>query len=162
YALPALLLAGKLIIDGRVSRTMRLLLLACSLITSVAIFSSANRSGWLGALQIGVMLYAFGRRQIRTALVVAVLAAGTYYLMIHYSSTLAFEHRVNQTLEGYYSDQLRKDLLIHSFQIGLENPILGVGPMRLPYEMATHMRLAVEFVDAHNVFGHVFGGSGLF
>ena len=92
YVLPAVLLASYLFLDRSTSRWLRIALVACVLATTVAVFSSANRSGWLGVLLIAVMLYG-QRRRLRTTLLLAVLAAGTYYKLTRFSSTTALEYR---------------------------------------------------------------------
>jgi O-antigen ligase len=48
-------------------------------------------------------------------------------------------------------------------EIGLENPIIGVGPQVLPYEIARYKTAGYNagISEAHNVYAHVIGGSGL-
>lgn len=159
YALPALLLAAHVALEAGTSKLLRILLSACILVILLAIFDSANRSGWLGAFVIAVMLYARGRR-IRATLFVAVVTAAVYSLVVRYGSTDVVEDRLEQTRGGYKSDELRKELVITAFQVGLDHPIMGVGPQHLPAELARRLRLEYATVDPHNVVGHVVGGSG--
>ena len=159
YVLPAVLLASYLFLDRSASRWLRVALAACALVTIVAIFSTANRSGWLGVLLIAVMLYG-QRRRLRTTLLLAVLAAGTYYGLTRFSSTTALEYRWELTLSGYSSDELRRELFTTALEIGLEHPFLGVTPQRLPFELAHRVGFILPSVDPHNVVGQIVGGCG--
>ena len=162
YALPAILLAGFIIL--RMPRTriaVKALLGLAAMCCLVAIFMSGNRSGYLGAVVIGLLL--FKDRKIRGLLLVGAVIGAIVLVITSYGSTKVLDQRIKQTQEGTSSDRLRKALLINCIQVGLENPILGASPQGLP--LAIGRRLQLEFhkdiVDPHNVFGQVIGGCGL-
>ena len=160
YVLPPILLACFLAMEKETPRWLRVLYVALSAVTVVAIFSSANRSGWLGVLAIAVLLY--GRRhRLRATLFLAVVGLASYLLLTQYFSTTTLEYRWEQTMGGIQSDELRRELLTTALQIGLENPILGISPQRLPEELAYRLGTLMPTVDPHNVIGHLVGGSGL-
>jgi O-antigen ligase len=169
YVLPALLLAIVLVLDSTALRTLRIVSAACAVVIGVAIFSSANRSGWLGAICIGIMVYGRSRR-LRSTMLMGVIAFSVYYAVIHYTDPGVVSRRVNQTEEGYSGDTVRMELVSQSLRIGMENPLLGVSPSGLPRELGKRMpRDAVvihsmgdiKFVGSHNVILQILGGSGV-
>jgi O-antigen ligase len=160
YALPALLIGGHYVLEpNRSARWVRFGLLACMLVTLLAVFSSANRSGWLGAVLIATMLFIRGR-SLRTTLLVLALAIAAYMLVVNFSGTDVIEYRIDLTKRGYSSDQKRSELLTESLEIGLENPLLGISPLRLPYELARRIRFESDVIDPHNVLALLVGGTG--
>ena len=84
------------------------------------------------------------------------------YTIAHFGSTVILNERLKQTVEGTKSDDLRKDIIITCVQIGLENPIIGVSPQGLSAEIGRRLsvRYRDNFIDAHNAFAHIIGGSG--
>jgi O-antigen ligase len=161
YSLPALLVGGHLLLEQSTSaRWVRPVVLACMLLTVVTIFSTANRSGWLGVLIIATMLFLRGQN-LRTSVIVLLLAFVAYLLVVNFSATDVIEHRIDLTRGGYQSDRGRTELIQESVQIGLENPLLGVSPQQLPYDLARRMRVPGDAIDPHNLFGLIAGGCGL-
>ena len=167
YVLPPLLLAGFLTFDTTVSKRLRLVLIGCMLIIIVALFTSGNRSGWLGAIFIGIMFYGRGRR-IRSTVLLCILAFGAYYTIVNYLSPKIFEQRVQKTIDSSQSDAARPLLLTTSLEIAFENPLRGVSPQGLQLELArrlpTHAVWAGKrlVVDSHNVVMDILGGCGIF
>jgi len=161
YALPAVLLGGSVVLDPRASRWLRVVLSATVMLISFAVFSTANRSGWVGVILIGLMLVSRGRR-VQGMVLVAVVAGGIYMFVGRQESTRnVLQHRYDQTVGRNYSDTMRKRLFYAALEIGLEHPFLGVGPTRLPYYLADRLKNSMDGIDSHNVFGHLVGGSGL-
>ncbi|HEV2973123.1 MAG TPA: O-antigen ligase family protein [Pirellulales bacterium] len=163
YALPALLLAGYLVLRIKPkSKVLLTLSVVCSLAVLVAIFMSGNRSGYLGAVLVALLLVR--ERKIAGVLLVGMVVAAIAYYLINHGSTEILERRVNQTVEGNSSDTLRINLLKACVKIGLANPIAGVSPGNLPDEIRHNMATGhVEevIVGPHNVFGLIIGGNGL-
>ena len=95
YVLPALLLALNLLLDRTAPKTLRIILAACTLIMTVAIFSSGNRSGWLCAVCIGIMMYGRGRR-LRSAIMMSIIVFSVYYAVVHYTGETVVERRVSR------------------------------------------------------------------
>lgn len=158
FALPALLLAGYIATRMRtVPMAVKATLVACTLPTIVVIFMSANRSGYLGCVVVGFLL--FWDRRGRGMLVVAAVAGAVVLWMSNYGDTRAFDERMKLTVEGSDSDSLRIEIILASIATALENPIMGVSPNDLPLVLGR--RLDATMVDPHNVFGHVAAGSGL-
>jgi len=163
YALPAILLAGHVILDRTASRRLRAALALAILPAIYTIVSGANRSGWLGLVVIAAMLFN-GRglgRKLQAALVVATIGVFTYVLLTEYGGTDIVEYRVERTLQGYSSDQERRHLLLAAFQVGLEHPLLGVSAQGLSRELAARLHTDMGDVDPHNIFGHLFGAGGI-
>jgi hypothetical protein len=164
FALPTLLLAGFICIRlTTVPLFVRGLLLACCTLAVAAIFMSGNRSGYLGAVVVGAML--FWDRRGRGMLLVAAVGGAIALWMVNYGDTATFNERMKQTVEGNESDENRIEILKTCAKLALENPIIGVSPQRLPFEIGrnTHQKQShhMNFLDSHNVFGHVAAGSGL-
>jgi hypothetical protein len=164
FALPAILVAG--FISSRMTSVpivTRGLLAASALPALAAIFMSANRSGYLGAALIGLLL--FWDRRGRGMFMVAAAAGAIMLWMSSYGNTTVFDERMRQTVEGTHSDDLRVAIITSCAWIALENPIIGVSPSGLPWEIGRrtnvgHVHL-MSRLDSHNVFGHVAAGSGL-
>lgn len=163
YALPAVLIAGFVLLDRTSSRRLRVMLGLTLLPTVFTVVSSANRSGWLGLVVISAMLLG-GRglgRKLQAALLLATIGITTYALMTEYGAMDVVEYRVEQTLEGYQSDEVRRDLLVTAFKVGLEHPLLGASPQGLYRELAKRLHSDMGDVDSHNIFGHLFGAGGI-
>ncbi len=162
FALPAVLLAGYIVLNLKIPVVFKTIFVGTTVPTLVAIFLSGNRSGWLGAVLVGVML--FWNRRGKGFLLVCVLAAIVGFWIVKFGSTGALQERVQKTVEGYQSDTLRRNLVVICLEIGLENPLIGVGPQMLSLEIGrrsiTDYNVGVN--EAHNVFAHVLGGSGVF
>lgn len=169
YILPSLFLSLNLVVDRTAPKALRIVLAACTLVMTVAVFSSANRSGWFGAILIVLMMYGRGRG-IRSWILISVMALAVYYGVVHYTGTAEFQRRVTQTEEGYSGDTVRLDVVSQSLIIGLENPFLGVSPSGLSRELAKrlpneaiviHSVRDAKFVGSHNVILQLVGGAGL-
>ncbi|MCU1267783.1 MAG: O-Antigen ligase [Acidobacteria bacterium] len=168
YILPSLFLSLNLVLDRTAPKALRIILAASTVVMTVAIFSSANRSGWLGAIFIGLMTYGRGRGR-RSGILMSVIVFSTYYAVVHYTGSGEVERRVTQTEEGYSGDMVRLDVASQSLSIGLENPVLGVSPSglsrelgrRLPREAAViHSLGDARVLGPHNAILQIIGGSG--
>ncbi len=160
YTLPAILMAAHLLLDKTTTKWVRLPL-AASVIASVAgIFASANRSGWLGVALIGLLMFG-GKQRVKASIAIVLLACASYWALNRFSSTGTFEYRVEQSVQGYSSDELRLRLITTSFEIALAQPILGASPRRLPFELAKRAKVRALAIDPHNVLAFVAGGCGL-
>jgi hypothetical protein len=159
YALPMLLLAGTFILHSALAPRVRLALTVCVLLTVVAIFSTANRSGYLGVVFVAVVLAARHRR-LRDVVVLVVIGVFVVWGLQGFGSTEAFDYRLEQTRVGYNSDRLRSEAFREAIRVGLAHPALGVGPQRLPDELAGKVGFRGDAIDSHNVVGHVVGGAG--
>lgn len=162
YALPAVLIAGSVLLDRKASPRLRIVLALTLLPTVFTIVSSANRSGWLGLVVIGAMLLGGSGlgRKLQATVFLATLGIVTYALITEYGAMDVVEHRIEQTVEGYSSDEARRDLLLTAFKVGFEHPLLGASPQGLARELATRLRSNMGEVDSHNIFGHLFGAGG--
>jgi O-Antigen ligase len=178
YALPAVLLAFYIALrfDWKQvafrRRWLWLPTLACAALAGYAILTGSNRSGYLGLAFIVFELFVYALISPRFKIVgrasawllISAVTAAVIGLLIWRQATQAFERRFEQTEEGTQSDRLRWDLTITSVRIGLENPVSGVTPQQLPYELGR--RLGTKYQDAsavietHNVFAHLIGGTG--
>ncbi|HEX3725632.1 MAG TPA: hypothetical protein VHV08_05290, partial [Pirellulales bacterium] len=103
FALPAMLIAGFIYLRMPVvPAVIRNLFVICTLPALLAIFMSANRSGYLGAALIGLML--FWDRRGKGLLLVGILAAAVAFLMVHFKATEVFDRRMKQTIGKNESD----------------------------------------------------------
>jgi len=161
YALPAMLLAGAVLVQKRHSTLLiNGILAVCTFGPLVVIFMGANRSGWLGCALIALMLMILRGFNARGVVIVGVLGYATYFAITNFGTTSVFEFRVKQTLEGSTSDVNRKALVIAALKIGMDNPVVGVSPQQLPFELGREMESG-EYSAPHNVLGQLVGGSGL-
>ncbi|MBK8169295.1 MAG: O-antigen ligase family protein [Sandaracinaceae bacterium] len=162
FALPAILLGGHFFLDPTpTNKFVRWFVGGSVLLIVFAIFSSGNRSGWLGVGIVFVSFMGIPRRRLKGFTWVALAAAGVAYAVLHYGNSLVLENRIEGSRAGYLSDDLRRDLFSNAILIGLENPMFGVTPQRLPFELAHRVHFHLSAVDPHNVFGFIVGGSGL-
>jgi O-Antigen ligase len=164
FALPAMLMAGYITTRMRkVSVFIKGLLIACTVPALAATFLSANRSGYLGAVVIGFML--FWDRRGRGMLIVGAVAGGMVIWMANFADTRVFDERMKQTMEGNDSDDTRVAILGACLQIVSENPILGVSPSEVGFEIGRRVQVGhghhLNYLDSHNVFAHIIAASGL-
>lgn len=163
FTMPAVMLCGYAALDRRTPVWLKWAGIAAILIMLVQTFSTAGRSGWLGMFVVGGLLLFSGRgNRLRATLAVVVVGTLGYFVVEQFSDLNLVSFRWNQTVTGQTADRLRVQLLLGGLQMGLDNPIVGVSPQMVAFEMPKyidHQQLA--YVDAHNVFGYVCGGSGL-
>ncbi len=164
YVLPALLLMTAQILNERKHKFLRVLLIVLSLFTVYTIFSSANRSGWLG---VGVILL-FGLLStglsFRRVVMIGVLALGSASIIYGSSRPRnVIETRMNDAYDRDESDQLRRKLILASLQVLIRNPILGASPDRLHRELPKYLNVRGHGlkVNTHNLFAFLFGAFGL-
>jgi O-antigen ligase len=165
YLLPPILLGGLLVIDRNTPKLLRLALAAAAVVMAVNILMSTNRSGALGVVFAGLLLLARGR-SVRAAAAVGVLVAGAYFTLDYFEGFKAIDAQIETTVGGdeyKTADKVRPTLIWNSIVLGLENPILGVSPQQLQWELARTPGLIMKFnfVEPHNVVAQLIGGSGL-
>lgn len=161
YVLPAMLLGAHLGLDPSTSKRMRITLAVCLLIMVVAIFSTGNRSGYLGVVLIGFMLLVRRGNIVRSVALLSLVSVGGYVFMTQFGDTRVLERRLAQTRDGYESDDLREGLFRESMKIGMESPLVGIGTYELQTELARRLRTRSPRIDPHNTIGLLFGGGGL-
>ncbi len=162
FALPALLLAGFICLRmPTVPLVIRAILVVGALPSVVVIFMSANRSGYLGCFLVALML--FWGRWGRGLILVGLFAVATAAWLIQSGATEVFDRRMQQTVEGNESDDYRIEILKSCLAIGLENPLIGISPQEINSELGrrTSVLHGSSYVEAHNVFGHIFAASGV-
>jgi O-antigen ligase len=159
YLLPIMLIASYLLLHRMTSLSTKIVLGVAIATMSVSIFASTNRSGYLGVLLIVVMLASRGRR-LRAIAGIALVAGLSYYVLDRYRSTDVFSMRVEQSLEGYSSDPMRMQLVPESLKLGLDHPFFGMSPQWLPVHLRERIDVEADYLDAHNVLGHLIGGCG--
>lgn len=162
FALPAILMSGYIALRmDTVPKSIKALLVASMLPALAAIFMSGNRSGYLGALVVGLML--FWDRRGKGLLLVGFISAAVAFWIVQYGSTKVLDEKVNETVKGYEGDRVRKDILWTCLDIGMENPIIGISPQVLPFEIGRRLSLRHNYqvIEAHNIFAHLFGASGV-
>jgi hypothetical protein len=157
YLAPALLLAGYTALDRRTATPwLKIALFLAALFMVAATFTSGNRSGWVAALLIGLMLLVSSGRWLMACILVTVLGLATYFYMTHFGATQGFDWAWEKTVSGNKSDSLRVELFLAAMQVAFENPVLGVSAHRLPYELAR----TTYATESHNVVAHLAAASG--
>jgi hypothetical protein len=165
FTLPGVFLGAYLLIKAVAQKRFVkvVTLLALLFFTVISIFLSGNRSGWLGLAIIAFSIFFVIGLKIRTV-VVGVLLVLLSYLAVEYYASDIFERKRKQTTEGYSSDEGRQLLMVHSLQVGIEHPILGVGMDELHRQMAQRLkinRFGVKMMDTHFLPGYIIGSSGI-
>lgn len=160
FTLPALLLGAWLAFDQNTTRLTRWVMASSSIVIAVVLFARSNRSGWLGVGIVVLMILARRASLTRYIKLVVVAAVAATVLQTVFT-TEVFKGRVDQMVEGHTADKLRGNLILEGFKIAVENPVLGVGPQVLPYELAKRFAWHNEFLESHNLLAGVAGGSGL-
>jgi len=162
FALPAMLLSGYIVLHFKtLPVVVKGLFVGCTIPALAAIFMSGNRSGYVGAVLVGLML--FWDRRGKGLLLVGAIAAIVAFWIVQFGSTKVLDERLKQTVQGTESDNLRRELLVICLDIGLENPLVGVSPQTLPFEIGRRIgaKQHVRVLEPHNVFAYIFAGSGL-
>lgn len=161
YALPTLLVSGYICTRWKdVPKIVRAMLVVGMLPALAAIFMSGNRSGYVGAVLVGLMI--FWDQRGRGMLLVGAVALMVVLIIVKFGSTETLDRRINQTIEGNKSDDLRVAIIQACADIAIENPLIGVSPQQLPFEIARKVETSNwTQLDSHNVFGHIAGASGL-
>lgn len=159
YALPVILFAGFMILHFRTGLWTRLLVAGTVVSTAFLLFSGGNRSGWGGMLLIATLL-AVQTRRWRAVMVVGVLSLVSYATFTFLGTRQTFDYRIEQTRQGYASDQQRVGLFSTAMDIAIDNPLFGTTPQELNYELAKRMRSDLPQLDTHNFVGYIAAGSG--
>ncbi len=162
YALPAILMAGFVCIRWKgVPLLIKGVMVACVLVELSAIFMSGNRSGYLGAVIVGIML--FWDQRGKGLLLVGAVAVTIIAVVVGTGRTEVFDRRLDQTVKGNEADDLRVEIARACLKMTMENPVIGVSPQRLPIEIARNVEHShMPKLLAHNVFAHLAAGSGVF
>lgn len=160
YYLPGILLATWAWTIKPVQGWLRWAMMASVLFLSLTALIGGNRSGWLGVGIVGLGALSWGR-SMRVFSAIAITSICIYVAFDRVISADVFRERWRQTTEGYSSDELREQLFETSLEIGLENPLLGLGPFGLQAELAHRLIPNAPNVDPHNAFGAIIGGAGL-
>jgi len=160
YSLPPVLLGGLLMMDKSIATWLRIFLGLSVTIISVAILTSANRSGWLG-LGVIVMLLMLQGNFFRSAIIFGIVGLASFAVLTSVFSTEILETQLETTAQGDTTDMMRVRLLMTALIIGVENPILGASPQGLYFELAERVGGHHGILDPHNVVAHLIGGTGL-
>lgn len=159
YALPIALLAGFSLVHFSNGKVARLLLTGAIISSAFILFTGANRSGWGGIVLIGALL-AVQTRKWRALAVIGAVALMSYAAFAWWGTSTTFNHRVEQTTEGYSSDELRMNMFSTAVEIGVENPVLGLTPQGLGKELARRLGGDLPELDTHNFLAYIIGGCG--
>jgi hypothetical protein len=158
YSLPPLLLAGTLLFEKK-GRKYWIWLLPGIMMIVVATFSSGNRAAWLGVVMI-LLMQLCRPKTIRIIPFVILLGAAGYFAVSFFGDKEIVRVRYEESLHKNKSDDLRLQLFLTAFKIGFENPILGVAPQYVHFQLAREIHYKTG-IDAHNVFGYIVAGCGL-
>jgi hypothetical protein len=161
YALPPVLFGSYILMRNRSEPMLiKAVMAAAVLLIALCLCLNTNRSGWIGLALIMAMLSY--EKSFKAAIIFAALGSVVLAIVMMFYSTRHLERRVEQSKELSSSDAMRRDLIIQSILIGLENPMLGVSPKNLHIELANRLGWAdTPGIDTHNVYGHIIGGCGL-
>jgi uncharacterized membrane protein YuzA (DUF378 family) len=160
YALPCVLMSGFILLRfKRIDLSVRCLLWGGALAAILGISLNLNRSGWLGLALIGALL--MYERSMKASLIYSVVGLVVGAAMTLFFDMSHVQERIAATRQGLNSDDMRWKLIVYSFEIGLENPLLGVSPHGLELELAARFGAPGSLVETHNVYAHIFAASGV-
>lgn len=164
YALPALLIAGAFVVDQRCPKWMRGIFALSSAAIAIGVLSTPNRSGYLGLVLIIVLLLVRGRR-LRDTLIIVTLGALLYGGFTVYGDSAGIDYEFSERKDAQSDWEKRIDIVGRSVDVGLNNPVLGVGLQNVPSAIGESMYaeglIAFPKKDAHNLLGEVVAGGGL-
>ena len=152
-------------IEQALTKRRRILILlygAALGLISLGILYSANRSGYIGAILIVLSLVVRGGFSVRNLILSGLILVVGGYLALTYTEDI-IEHKLEQTTEGYSSDQKRQDLIVQGLLLGLENPVFGLGHDGLHEALPDRIEKSyrAKQLDTHNTFAYILGSSGL-
>ncbi len=160
YYLPALTICLYLLMSGMV-RLNRKTILACivTLIFS-GIALSKNRSGWLAAGALILLLLGTNRARLKMMVFVGfafLVAFGVARIVLSEANDV----QDRDTENAAKSDSLRIQLFERAVIIGLQHPLLGVSPTKLTQMLGSSVaKVEEEGIDCHNLTGYLIGGCG--
>lgn len=164
YSLPALLVAGYYVLERATPFRSRILFAAASAAIVVATFTTPNRSGYLGVVVVVVLLLARGRRG-RDVMILVALGSILYIGFTTFGDTTAIDYEFDNSNDNQSDFDRRRELFDTAVDVGLANPVLGVGIQRVPSEIGWRLyesgRAQSPFIDAHNVLGDMIAGGGI-
>jgi hypothetical protein len=158
YTLPPLLLGSALLFERKGGKYW-VMVLPCILTIVVAMFSNANRSGWL-CIGIIFLMQLWRPKTIRIIPWFLLLGLAGYLAVDHFADKKLMQLRFEETVSGKTADHLRVELFVAAVEIGMEYPILGITPQQVMFALADKIMYR-HAIDAHNVFGYVIAGCGL-
>ena len=159
YYLPALTLCLYLLFSGQLTLQRRLFLAALVTLIFAAIALSKNRSGWLTSGLLVLLLFSTNQHRFRLAAFLAIASILAYVVasLVTADADAVYER---DAINAAQSDQLRMELILNAFLIGLQHPLLGVSPTKLGYSLSTLVQVNEKSIDCHNLTGYLIGGSG--
>ncbi len=164
FALPPLVLMGYFVLGYKGARTLKLAYTGAIVVLLGTILVSGNRSGWAagGLALLALYVLSGAGAKVKGWFFGAVAVIGVYYMVMSTGADVVQE-RVDLTQTGYKSDDKRKELFVQSIKLGMENPILGVGPERLKVLLTRRIPSGTTYraVSPHNLTAYVVGGLGL-
>jgi len=163
YALPALLLAGHYLLDKDTPQRQRIIFTACAGAILVATFSTPNRSGFVGVIAVVLLLVARGR-SARDVVALTVLGMVMYWGFMTFGDTSALDFELHGDEKKQSDFDSRRELLQGAVEVGMEQPLAGVGPQNVPEALGSHFAGSDQVVkgrlEPHNVIGYVAAGGG--
>jgi hypothetical protein len=159
YALPCLLMSGFAMLRFKCDLWLRCLLLIGVLALILGISLNLNRSGWLGMAVIATLL--LYERSLKAAVSFALVGIVVAAALSFFFDLSHVQDRIIATRQGLQSDDVRWRLFATSIEIGMENPLLGISPQELAYELSARIGTPGASIETHNVFAHIIGGSGV-
>ena len=159
YYIPALTLCLYLLFSGQLTLQRRVVLAVVVTLIFAAIALSKNRSGWLTSGLLVLLLFSTNQHRFRLAAFLAT-ASILAYLVASIVTAEAESVYERDAINAAESDRLRLELILNSFVIGLQNPLLGASPSKLGYILARLVQVNEKTMDCHNLTAYLIGGSG--
>lgn len=164
YALPALLIAGHYLLEKDTPQRQRLIFTGSAALIIIATFSTPNRSGYVGVIAVVMLLVARGR-SARDVVAITVLGLVMYWGFTTFGDTTAMDFELHGDEKKQSDLDTRLELLQGAVEVGMQNPVVGVGPQNVPEAMGRHFAGSDKVRDGklepHNVIGYVVAGGGL-
>lgn len=162
YALPAVFLASALAVKGQIKWWQRVAVAVLGAAVALALFGSANRSGWAGLVVLPV-LFAGSRRNLRVAIFMTLLVGAAYIGLQRFGLMPVMEQRIELTRSGNAGDEVRQELYLATVPIFLSNPVFGTFLPELDYELSARILGSPDLpLGPHSVVILLVAGGGLF
>jgi hypothetical protein len=162
FFLPGLTLCLYLVFSELLPLHRKTLLAAIIALIFAGVALSKNRSGWLSAGLIVLLVFSNNRNRIRIAAFIAIVAGLAFVVADIATQEIEGYNYERDTINAAQSDQLRMELIAHALTIGFQNPLLGISPTRLTKQLGKIESVGLQSIDCHNLTGYLIGGSGLF
>lgn len=165
YILPGFLLGMILLRSNLISRTTKILVLIGATMMMATMLSSWNRSGWVGAAVVVILVVSINVQSRNASRVtIAVVVALCMFVMTQINTVSLMQQRYENAQAKTGSDEIRVAIVEKGIEIFFNNPLFGVSPQRLPRELGeireTRANVHDPSLSSHNLPVTILAGHG--